>query len=148
MVTIVEYLFFVYILYIVSSSIFITLQGTPEERLKILFDFYDFDRDGCISSLDILNLVQCLPESSPMFQEVKVVTDFFVSETITRGFDRRSGDFFTFEIFTLYINSRDYKQEFFKATGVSDESREHTFLFAALRNYLCEYQEHENYFLP
>jgi hypothetical protein len=35
-----------------------------ERRMKIIFDLCDFDRDGTISSLDLINLRDCAPESS------------------------------------------------------------------------------------
>ncbi len=80
--------------------------------MRVLFDFYDFDRDGIITSLDILNLITNLPENSLIHKEVKILSDFFVSETITRKINKRPYDFFNYETFTYYINSRDYKEEF------------------------------------
>ncbi len=80
--------------------------------MRVLFDFYDLDRDGIITSLDILNLVSNTPEGSLIHREVKIVADYFVQETITRKINRRPFDFFNYENFTYYINSREYKDEF------------------------------------
>ena len=135
--------------------------------MKVLFDFYDFDRDGIITSLDILNLITNLPENCLIHKEVKILSDYFVQETITRKINRRPFDFFNYENFTYYINSRDYKDEF-SDKMLSNPSEEHirvqeayqeahglnfyeighlkyeSFIIKALKNYLCEYDEGMN----
>lgn len=80
--------------------------------MQLLFDFYDFDRDGHIGSLDILNLVECIPEGSVFHQEVKMIADFFIYEAIMRRINRRAGNFFKYDNFTLYMNSRDMTETF------------------------------------
>lgn len=92
--------------------------------MKVLFDFYDFDRDGVITSLDILNLVSSLQEGSIIQKEVKILSDYFVSQTITRKINKRPYDFFNFENFALYINSRDYKEEF-REKMLENQKEEH-----------------------
>ena len=140
--------------------------------MRVLFDFYDFDRDGIITSLDILNLISNIPEGSIIHKEVKILTDFFVQETITRKINRRPYDFFNYENFTYYINSREYKEEF-SQTMLKNDNEQHiltqeayqdahglnfyeaghlkfeSFIIKALKNYLCEYDEGMNdYFQP
>ena len=80
--------------------------------MQILFDFFDFDRDGFITSLDVLNLIQSLPEGSLIHREVKLFSDFFIQETITRRINKRPADFFNLENFTNHLNSREYREQF------------------------------------
>ena len=135
--------------------------------MRVLFDFYDFDRDGIITSLDILNLIQNVPEGSIIHKEVKILSDFFVQETITRKINRRPYDFFNYENFAYYINSREYKEEFSEVMLKNNDEKHirtqdtyqhahglnffeaghlkfESFIIKALKNYLCEYDEGMN----
>ncbi len=52
--------------------------GTEERKRKIVFDLCDYDHDGIISSLDLINVKDCAPERSLFFQEIKFVSEYFV----------------------------------------------------------------------
>jgi hypothetical protein len=84
------------------------------EKMQVLFEFYDFDRDGHISSLDILNLVEAVPDGSYFHREVKLVADFFISESITRRINKRPCDFFRFENFRILMSSSEVSDAFEK----------------------------------
>ena len=76
-----------------------------ERKSKIIFDLCDFDRNGTISSLDLINLKDCAPESSLFYQEIKLISDYFVAQSITNKYEKRPPDFFTFDVFITYLDS-------------------------------------------
>lgn len=47
-----------------------------------MFNFYDFDRDGILNGLDLLNLVDNFPKGSKIYEEVKLVSDYYVKKTM------------------------------------------------------------------
>ena len=63
------------------------------------FDFYDFDRDGTIGSLDILNMGECAPKGSVIYKEVKMLSDYYITESMTRKINKRAFDFLKLETF-------------------------------------------------
>lgn len=63
-----DYLIFIY-------NIFL---GTEERKRKVVFDLCDFDRDGTITSLDLINVKDCSPERSLFSEEIKLITEYFV----------------------------------------------------------------------
>ena len=66
----------------------------------MLFNFYDFDRDGHINGLDVLNLVENFPKTSKLYEEFKLVCDYYVKKTMLSK-RRLSTDFLQLEKFRL-----------------------------------------------
>ena len=73
----------------------------------MLFDFYDFDRDGSITSIDILNLIISLPKGSLIEREVKIVKDHFVDNTLISK--RTHSNFITFKRFKQELMPKIYE---------------------------------------
>mmetsp|Transcript_31595 Transcript_31595/g.30905 ORF Transcript_31595/g.30905 Transcript_31595/m.30905 type:complete len:127 (-) Transcript_31595:256-636(-) len=58
------------------------LYGNQYDKDKYLFNFYDFDKDGHINGVDLVNLVESVPKESLIFKEVKYISDFYVFQTM------------------------------------------------------------------
>ena len=78
-----------------------------------MFDFYDFDRDGSIGSIDILNLIESLNDrENELYKEVRLVTEFFMAEVITRKIGKRPPDFMNIEVYQHFMGSREVLEAF------------------------------------
>lgn len=76
-----------------------------------MFDFYDFDRDGSIGSLDILNLIESLDDKeNALYKEVRLVTDFFMAEVISRKINKRAPDFLNIEVYQNFMGTREVEE--------------------------------------
>ncbi|CDW83717.1 UNKNOWN [Stylonychia lemnae] len=76
--------------------------GTQIEKDRLVFNFYDYDRDGVLNGLDLLNLVDNFPKGSLIYQEVRLVSDLYVKRTmITKP--RQPVDFLKFEKFRVMV---------------------------------------------
>jgi len=93
------------------------IKGKPEKKRQILFNIFDYDGDGVISSLDVLNFLDCGPEGSRFKQEVKIISDFYVAQSITRRINRRPPNFLHIEVFTAFLNSIEYKYAYEEIIG-------------------------------
>lgn len=49
----------------------------------MLFNYYDFDRDGCLNAVDLITLTDNLPKSGLIYKEAKYICDYYVRLTMT-----------------------------------------------------------------
>ena len=73
------------------------------EKSKFAFAMYDADRDGLISSRDLIDFQKDLPENCPLTIEIKKISNNYLDNTIfTR--QKKRPNFFDFDYF-FAINS-------------------------------------------
>ena len=56
--------------------------GSPRDKERLVFTFYDYNKDGYLNSLDILNLIENLDKSGAIYKEVKVCSSYYINETM------------------------------------------------------------------
>jgi hypothetical protein len=70
----------------------------------MLFNFFDYDKDGHLSGIDLLNLLDNLNKNSKIYKEVKIISEYYVYETMLSR-PRSSSDFLNLERFKSYLYS-------------------------------------------
>lgn len=65
----------------------------------------------------MLNFLDCAPEGCRFKQEIKIMSDFYVAQSITRRINRRLPNFLNIEVFNAFLNSIEYKYAYEEILG-------------------------------